>query len=256
MSYNFVDTDYGIGTILSRFDSNYINGCIQTAIETRFCPFSDPKPNMIGILSRDFKATLDHAPDYRDQVLQVEHDTYLEVINMICAGFNLQFNYDETINNSEKLRSIAFVLYDILVSRFTDVLINFYVSYICRNSDSIHNYLMSDPESRRPRESNTQQTQKIYSESKYNIIHANLNTVIYNMSSYDIPFYTLLQYITDPNTAAMLANYIVDLGDIYKNHFAVFVLNPNTKATVLTSVKLLLQEKTITDVIVGMKAVE
>ena len=61
MSYSQIDTDYGIGTILSRFDSEYITNLISTSIEQKFRPFSEPMPNIVAVLSRQFKGILDNS---------------------------------------------------------------------------------------------------------------------------------------------------------------------------------------------------
>jgi len=252
MSYSQIDTDYGIGTILSRFDSEYITNLIKTSIEQKFRPFSEPMPNMVAVLSRQFKGILDNSPDYKDQVLKVEIETYQEIIQMICNHYNLSFDNTTDDLYGDNLRTLAFILYDIFVARFTDSIIGFYVSYINRNADHIYSYLSNDVEAKKARE-NSNVAQKMYTNPKFALIHANLNQVIINMSSYDIPFTELLKYLTDYNTAAKISQYIVDNGDIYKYHFASYVMNPDTMSGILTSVKLALQSETISNVNVNIK---
>ena len=65
------------------------------------------------------------------------------------------------------------------------------------------------------------------------------------MAAYDIEFPNLLVYLSDPNTAASLSSLFSDNGDIYKNYYASYILNPEYTAGVLTNIKLLLQQKTI-----------
>jgi hypothetical protein len=245
MTYTQIDTDYAIGSILSRFDSEYITNVIQTSIENRFRPFSEPMPNMVSVLARQFKGVLDNAPDYADKVLEVETQTYQEICQMICQYYNLELdiNNDQLYGNT--LRTFAFTLYDIFVSRFTEYIIQFYTSYIMRNLDFIYSYLANNEDTKKARE-NSMQAQKMYTNPKFALVHSNLNQVIINMAAYDISLQELLSYITDPNTAAFLCTFIADKGDIYKYHYATFITDKYTMSGILTSVKLQLQEQTIT----------
>ena len=244
MSYSNIDTDYAIGTILSRFDSEYITGVIQRSIESRFRPFSEPMPNMVDVLARQFKGVLDNSPDYADKVLSVETQTYQEICQMICNYYNLEFDQDNDQLYGNTLRTFAHIMYDIFVARFTDYIIQFYTSYILRNIDYIYNYLCDIDGIKKARE-NSAQAQKMYTNPKFALVHSNLNLVIINMASYDISLQELLSYITDYNTASMICNFVADKGDIYKYHFASYVLNKNTMSGILTSVKLQLQSQTI-----------
>lgn len=252
MSYTNIDTDYAIGEILSRFDSEYITSVIQTSIENKFRPFSEPMPNMVAVLSRQFKGVLDNAPDYKNEVLNVEQQTYQEICQMICNYYNLQFDRDSDELYGETLRTFSFLLYDIFVARFTENIINFYTSYIMRNIDFIYNYLIEMPDIKKPKE-NSIQAQKMYINPKFALIHSNINQVILNMASYDISLTELLSYITDYNTTAMITKYVVDVGDIYKNHFASYIIDKNTMSGILTSVKLQLQGVTVSQTDIGIK---
>lgn len=244
MSYGNIDTDYAIGSILSRFDSEYITSVIQNSIENKFRPFSEPMPNMVAVLSRQFKGVLDNAPDYKDDVLEVETRTYQEICQMICNNYNLVLDLDNDQLYGDTLRTFAFTMYDIFVARFTDYIIQFFTSYIMRNLDYIYNYLADNDTTKKARE-NSIQAQKVYVNPKFALVHSNLNQVILNMASYDIPLYELLSYIVDQQTAAFICSFVTDAGDIYKYHFASYILDKNTMSGILTSVKLQLQEQTI-----------
>ena len=54
----------------------------------------------------------------------------------------------------------------------------------------------------------------------------------------------LLTIITNNETAVTLCNNLTDLGDLYKYYYASFVLDPKSKADMLTCIKLALQAKT------------
>ena len=49
-----LDTDAGIGTILSHFDSAYIEHIVSDSLQMKYRPFSNaPMPNIIDILQRE-----------------------------------------------------------------------------------------------------------------------------------------------------------------------------------------------------------
>lgn len=238
-----IDTDAAIGTILSHFSTEYINHIVDDSLMIRFRPYGDEMPNLVDIKEREFKAILANSPDYVDQVINVQRETYKEIIMKICNFYNLSFHGDfDSIDNLE-LYGIARTLYDIFVSRFTDYMINFFVSYIVNNSDSIYSYLTMDETAMKPKETGLYKS-KNYIEPKYILIHANANKVIYNMAGYDIPFDLLISYLLDPNSATRINSLISDNGDIYKNYYACYILDQNYSAGTLTNIKLRLQAKT------------
>ena len=123
-------------------------------------------------------------------------------------------------------------------------MINFFVSYIVNNADSIYAYLHKDENARKPKEAGMY-SPKNYISPKYILIHANVNQVIYNMVGYDISFQEMLNYFLGPVIGQRIGTLFVDTGDIFKTHYASLVLDQITSAGVLTNVKLKLQARTI-----------
>lgn len=239
-----IDTDAGIGTILSHFDSAYIEHIVSDSLQMKYRPFSNaPMPNIIDILQRELNVVRVYSLDYIEQVTQVKMESYKEIIRMICNYYNLTFTGDMDSFNENELYTVAHTLYDIFISRFTEYMIDFFVSYIIKNADSIYSSLMSDETSIRPKESGVYAA-KNYIDPKFIMIHANTNKVMYNMAAYDISLYELLQYFLG-REGGIISSYLVDNGDIYKNHYAVYILNQNSAAGILTNVKLALQSRTI-----------
>jgi hypothetical protein len=208
----------------------------------RFRPFSEPMPNFVDILHRHFISIGEAGPDYIETINNTRDETYKEIINTICEYYNLQFNESfDNINNVE-LYGIARTMYDIFIARFTDYIVDFYIGYIMKNIDSIYTYLINNDNIRKPKEKDM--TVKSYIDPRFQIIHANLNTVIMNMTSYDISLEDLLFTFTDNNTATRLANILADTGDIYKNYYASYLLDQRYMAELLTCIKLKLQANT------------
>lgn len=237
--YNSIDTDLGIGTILSHFDSEYIRGVVEESLANKFRPFEIPMPNMVDVLNRQFAAILDHSPDYKEQVIETRDETYREIIRMICSYYNLSFMVPFEELDPLKLYSTARTLYDIFISRFTDCLFDFFINYIKTNTSSIINYLNNNPNTKKPREDTS-----IYIDPKFAIIHANINMILYNMATYDISLDQILHYILQPGYYEVITSMLRDNGDFYKNHYAIYVVDEQYKANTLTNIKLKLQAQT------------
>ena len=239
-----IDTDAGIGTILSHFSSEYINHIVEDSLNMRFRPFMyGPMPNMIDVLERQFLSIDENAKDYSEKISQVRLDTYQEIILKICKYYQLEFTHDFDSMRLEELYAVARSLYDIFISHFTEYMIDFFVSYIVNNADDIANYLRMDEKSVKPKESGIYAPES-YIDPKYVLIHANINQVIYNMTAYDIPLDMLLNYFLDPRAAEQIGSYLADCGDIYKNYFACYILDQRYAPGVLTNIKLKLQGRT------------
>lgn len=239
-----IDTDAAIGTILGHFSSDYVLHVVGDSLDMRFRPYQDEMSNMVDVLERQFNAIYDNSPDYTDKVLETKLETYKEIINIICRYYNLTFTGDYDNMVPEELYGVARSMYDIFISRFTFYMIDFFVRYIVNNMDDIYNYLVNDPNSNKPKDNTSTYASKNYMDSKFIIIHANINQVIYNMASYDIPLSLLMSYFRDPIEASVLSNLLVDNGDIYKNYYASFILDRQLSASVITNIKLELQGKT------------
>lgn len=239
-----IDTDMAIGSILSNFETPWIMHTIQDSLNMKFRPYQEPMPNFVDILQRQFDAVLMASPDYTDQVLEVRKQTYQEIITAICEYYGLRFTKPFEDIHPVELYGIAQTMYDVFISRFTQYMIEFYIRYIIYNSDSIYAYLTDSIPPKRGSAKEKDQISKNYIDPKYLLIHQNLNTVILNMTTYDVPLDTLLKFFLDQNQAARMSELLEDTGDIYKNHYAVYLQDNRYMADVLTVVKLQLQSHT------------
>lgn len=239
--YN-VDTDAGIGEILSNFDSDYIMHVVEDSLSQRFRPFAGPMPNMVDVLERNFIATIDNCPDYVEKIKDVRKETYIEIITKICSFYQLSITVDLEDMDPKYLHSIAKMLYDVFVARFTDCMINFFVSYIIDNADTIYNYLKSMDNINRPRE-NGAYNKNNFIDDKFILIHANANMVIYNIAGYDINLNTLLKFFFPPQITDSLLSILEDNNDIYKYHYAAYIKS-DFAPELITRIKLELQSRT------------
>lgn len=241
---NVLDTDAAVGIILSNFSSEYIEHVMidSLELENRFRPFAGPLPNFVDILQRQLTTVLNNAPDYRDQVLEVTIETYKEVILHICNKYNLQFCKPFEEIELTELYGIARTLYDIFVSNYTTHFIDFVSSYIINNADFIISSLQNDPNAIKPKEVGVYDKER-FVDPKYILLQANIITVINNMASYDIPLDTMLSYFLQPSMASYLSSILTDVGDIFKNHYAICILDNRYKSGLMTNVQLNLQSR-------------
>ena len=238
---NSIDTDTGIGSILSNFDTAYIVNAIRDSLNMRFRPYAQAMPNYIDILNRQFNSIIQAGPDYKDKIEETRTATYIEIIKTICEFYNLEFTMPFEEIQPLNLYGITRTLYDIFVSRFTFFMIKFFTEYIEDNYDSIYAYLVNDENVKRIKEKDTLPN---YHDPKFQLIHANLNRVILNMAAYDISLDDLLHTFLDDTTATGLSNVLEDKGDIYKYFYASYLSDDNYMADLLTCIKLTLQSKT------------
>jgi hypothetical protein len=64
------------------------------------------------------------------------------------------------------------------------------------------------------------------------------------MAGFDIPLENLLYHFLDRNSAYRLSSLLQDNCDIYKTHYASYILDQRYSAGVLTNIKLKLQART------------
>lgn len=239
-SIGMLDTDQGLATILSNFSSDYILHVVEDSLNIKFRPFSDEMPNMCDILERQFAAVYANAPDYTDQISFTRNETYQEIIKIICNYYNLEFTgIFEEIDPNE-LYGIARTMYDIFISNFTTYCIGFFTKYILDNKESIYNMINNDPNIIRVKD-NTKTTNKQLDDNELLLINMNVNSIVTNMPAFDIPFEQLLGYFCDPVIYNRLIQLLIDKGDIYKNYYASYIINPKTTAEMITCIKLSLQ---------------
>lgn len=240
-----INTDAAIGVILGNFSSDYIRHVMYDSLDisNRFRPFTEPMPNFVDVLNRNFTAALAEGPDYTEQILNVRSETWREIILMICKYYNLQFCQDFDMIDPVELYGIAHTMYEIFVSSYTQYAINFYTQYIINNADYISSYLAQSPESIKPKEVGVYD-KKGFIDPKYILIHANINRVITNMASYDISLDELLKYFLDTPSYMRMTTLLRDCGDIYKYFYAPCILDPMYASGILTNVKLQLQSRT------------
>lgn len=235
-----INSEKAVGIILSKFSSDFILDVIEDNIKMKFRPFNVGPVNYPVVFEQDFKLATMENPSYANEINTVRLKTYKEIIDIICASYNLAVSSEIDDYTPDQMFSLATILFDIFVTSFTPKMISFFVNYIINNKDDIYNSIPEADEIRKNKET-TSYGRKIYSDYKMIVIHAALNSVLTSISAHDIPFNVLVYYLTDRPTADYLISILQDINDIYKYHYAKYINDPITRPDLFTAIKFEMQ---------------
>lgn len=233
-------TDAALTTILSHFETPYIVDLINNALEYKYRPYNAPPPT-INAIEDHFKLAIAYCTDdvQRDKTLATREETYKEIVKNICLYYNLSYN----INQDQDIYSCAHFVYEFFIRNFTKNLCDFYINYILNNTTYLYDYLNLHLK-KKDKDSATIYGKKIYTDPKLAIIHANITEVLDNISVFDITLEDLFDNTIsdDKKVSDFLLSILSDNGNVFRDYFTIYLSNPNTRADVITNIKLKLQE--------------
>lgn len=236
-----LNTEQAVSEILSNFNTNFIMDVMSDSLKQKFRPYNPKGINYPFVLENDFIKSFAANPSFKDEISDVRKKTYREIIDMICEHYNLTFTLDQQGEiEPDQYYSIAYLMYEIFVADFTPRMLNFFVNLILKNTDSIYANIRQPEDLKSSRES-TAYGKKIYVDPKLIAITSYMDQVVDMIAAIDIPFDTLMTYLTDQKYAAYLSSILQDNGDIYKNHYAIYLRDPITRPDMFTNIKLNIQ---------------
>ena len=210
-----------IAQLLSQFSDAYVMDVIDNSLTNRFDynPVS-AKPNIVASFEMNFKDMLNRFPNDADNTISVRHETYQTIINKICDTYGLQY-----VGNDPDLFSIAYNLYDFLVSGYARNIITFFSRYIYANKDVLYSN-MGLERYKKSKDSATSYIKKQYNDPIVATVIARTKDVIYYISGFDIPIYQFLTTVYDPGIANYIAQSIQPTGitNLFKDEFCAKVL--------------------------------
>ena len=123
-----INTDRDLASILDQFSEDSIESIIVESLKYKFAPYADRKPNLPYVINNHFVGIRNnYTGSDHDTINTKEYNTYLVIINKICEAYNLQLINEVPY---ESAYSLAYALYQILISEFTDRISN------CKNFDA------------------------------------------------------------------------------------------------------------------------
>ena len=233
-----ISSEHDITNILAHFDSNYIFDVIEDKLEQLNFANTLPEPNMVSAFENNFKLMEEQFPGDINNIKNVREQVYRDVIRILCTKFNLEFNEaDDYID----LFTAAKFLYEFVVCRRNQIMVNFFTAFIINNKDSICATLNIE-DFKKSKDSASAYGKRVYDDSKYALISANITNVINFISNMDITLANIFQstYV-DQSLVAFLINAFADRGNFFKDFYCSVLNKPEELPIVITSIKLQLQ---------------
>lgn len=235
-----LNSERAISEILSHFNSNFIRDVMEDCLMKKFRPYGVGTVNYPTVLERDFITTLNTNPSFEGQINEVRSETYREIISMICSYYNLRYTGEDTeVQGYAVLYSTAAAMYDIFVSNFSQRMIQFFVRLIINNKTTLYDMITAND---KKDVDSAYYSKKMYTDHELVIVHSNMDQVLDLIAGMDIPIGKLLTYLADSQVAAYLSDVLEDCGDIYKYHYARYIMDPATKPDMFTTIKLNIQQ--------------
>lgn len=234
-----ISSEYNITELLAHFDSDYIIDTMQDKLKEIDFASTLIQPNIVASFEENFKLMKEQFPGDEININMVRQRVYTDIVNLLCAKFNLQFNaLDESID----MYTAAFYAYDFLVCNRNAIMINFFTSFIVNNKDSLYNSLNLDA-AKKNKDSSMMYGKKIYADQKYITISANIEKVIKYISTLDIKLINIFQstYINQ-EIILFLDNAFADRGNFFNTYYCSIVNKPESLPIVITNIRLQLQK--------------
>jgi len=230
-------TEAEVSEILSHFNIYYILDTISDNINNRLNFCQGDMPNIANSMETFYKNLLIQYPGETEKIKSVRLESYQSVIDILCNKFNISYNGDEVQDNY----GIAAYLYDFLISRFKNTIVDFFTNFIYKEKNNLYDALNLD-ELKKEKSSSAIYTKKLYKNQKLAVINSNLEYVIDNICNIDISFDNILNNVyIDKNISKFIENTIYPNGDFFKENIANVIMNPFIKPVCITNIRLSLQ---------------
>lgn len=239
--YNIV-TDNEITSALAMFDDDLIYDSFINQIRNREQYINANAPNVPHSFEEHFKLLLNQYPMNANDIQLVRYNTYKKIIETICIECGLSFIDDGNLD----YYSIAFYLYELMVSGFFNCMNTFFVNFINHEKNGIYNNLNLGEE-KRNKDSSTLYNKRLFKNPKLAIIVSNLEVVINNIQFYNLDFNIILTNIFgDSPISQALRKCIQPKDDFLRNNYLPLfqgILSP----ILITNIRLSLQQYAVTD---------
>ena len=245
MSFISNNVDFGIvsdneiTSIISNFSDDMIMDIIHRNTANKFRPYQHYVGNLVGAIESTFKVNQENYPQFYTETIERRNEVYFNILSSLCSLHGLSLN----INENTDLYSLAFVLYDFTISKFTINMINFFANYIIHETNSLYEYL-NLRELKKNKDNSSSYSKKLFKGNhKLATIHANLEIVIDSICGFDIDIATLINVSTmDINITSFITNNINEVSNLFKILFVPYIKDPRYRAIIITLVRMRLQE--------------
>ena len=234
-----VNNDYIFSELLEHFDLEYIFSVLYDKINNFNYTSSLIEPNIINAFESNFRRMFDELPGDGDNIKSIRDQTYRITIDILTKKFNITFNTeDENID----LYTAAAYLYEFLICRRNEIMVNFFVSFIINNKESLYTALINDG-FKKMRDISSNYSRRVYIDQKIVLITAGMNKVLNYIGEMDVKLVNIFQstYI-DPKVVQFLDNAFSDNANFFKDQYMSVLNNPEISPIIITDIKISLQK--------------
>lgn len=236
-----VNAERDISVILSRFDTNYIFDCINNALLAKNnAQFIMPNPNLVRSLEDTFITLKQMYPDDIENIISCREETYNEIINYLCSRFNLSFNDNDEID----LYSAAYYLYEFLVSNYLSQLTKFFSKFILQEKSNLYKSFNLE---KFKKTTNINYGKKYFKDNNMHIIILQIPYIIDQLMSFNFDFETIINMVYDDSNIANFITSIFYDDEYFYNFYKQDINNDFIKPNIITNIRLLIQNNSITD---------
>ena len=233
-----INNEYQLADIISHFDADYIFHVVEDKLKNISFTNSLIETNIVDAFESNFKKMNDDFPGDSQNIRNIREQVYRDLIRILTERFNLSFN---TVDDTIDVYTAAYYLYDFLVSNRNNIMINFFVSFIINNKESLCNLLDMD-NFKKNKDSSSAYSKYIYDDNKFAIISANIQQVINYISTLDVSLVNIFQSsYKDLKLVMFLDNAFADKGNFFRDFYCSILSNPEESPIVITNIRLSLQ---------------
>lgn len=233
-----INNEYNISELLAHFGSEYVIHALEDKLEHINYASSLIEPNFVSAYENNFKLMEENFPGDSQNIRSVREEVYREIIRILCNKFNLSFNtVDDTIN----LYTAAYYLYDFLVCNRNTIMTNFFAAFIINNKDALYSILTPE-DLKKNKDSSSAYSKRVYTDSKFIAISANIPKIINYISTFDIQLTNIFQSVyVDYNLVQFLDNAFADKGNFFKDYYCSVINNIEISPIIIMNIRQLLQ---------------
>lgn len=230
--YN-IEAENACASLLSRFNSNYIDDLCNYALSIKDIPTIEVPPNIVTAAEITFNQLKEQFPADQDNIMNVRDQTHVEIIERLCKFYNAQF----IDHGAEYHFIIARNMYYFLACQYSRCLIKFMSAHIYNNRNELYNEL-NIAESKKSKDTATIYNRKMFkNDQKLGLIIVNINQVLNYILGMDISLEEILNYIfIEPEIVELLCNsfkFEQDFYNFYKQTMALDQYRPMIESNII-----------------------
>ncbi len=232
-------SDGELATILSYFQPEYVIDIVNNSLRNIYRPYGTNMTNLVLSYEMNFNSKLEQFPDASEEINLARTSAYNTIISTICNYFNIMINTE----NGADLYTVAYYLYEFFISNFTQNLISFFSTFIVNEKVNLVNYFINNGELKKS--SISPYAKRILADQNLGLLISNMDIILPGLIGYDFTINDIISYTYGRNTdiAILLNNTVLDRGNFYKAFFCKYIADPTTFPTVVTMVRLDIQQK-------------